>query len=354
MRKAEAPAGFLPAARGCGDTRGVDVRARRAELEELHRRLRIRRAPSLLATWAAGWFRRPRPAAIEPLPDVVPGELAVTFGGHATALLRYADRAIVLDPMLGHWVGGVHRATAPGLGADELAGVSLALISHAHGDHLHLPSLARLPAGATIVGPPGLAARLGAHRFARVVELAADTAIDLDGVTVAATAVVHGAPPLGHALAYTITGDGPRVFACGDAAYSEAFALAGERFAPDVALLPIGGFWPRGFRERHLSPLDALYAFEDLRARVLVPIHHGAFALSYERLDEPVRWLRELVAERDLDDHVRVLAPGQSAVWRGARRRERALPPADDRDLEAAPWVQGGVGEELRSVPWPL
>ena len=35
-----------------------------------------------------------------------------------------------------------------------------------------------------------------------------------------------------------------------------------------------------------MSPLDALYAFEDLRARLLVPIHHGAFALSYERLDE--------------------------------------------------------------------
>ena len=43
-----------------------------------------------------------------------------------------------------------------------------------------------------------------------------------------------------------------------------------------------------------MSPLDALYAFEDLRARLLVPIHHGAFPLSYERLDEPVRWLIEL------------------------------------------------------------
>jgi L-ascorbate metabolism protein UlaG (beta-lactamase superfamily) len=65
-----------------------------------------------------------------------------------------------------------------------------------------------------------------------------------------------------------------------------------------------------------MSPLDALYAFEDLRARVMVPIHHGAFALSYERLGEPARWLRELVAERDLDAHVRLLEPGESAVWR--------------------------------------
>ena len=331
----------------------MDVRARAAELEELHRRIRVRRTRSLLGSWAWRWFVRPRPVAIEPLPDVVPGELSVTFGGHATALLRYADRTIVLDPMLGRWVGGVHRATAPGLGLAELAEVSIVLVSHAHRDHLHLPTLARLPHGATIVGPRGLAARLGDHHFARVIELGADTTVELEGVTIAAIGMRHGAPSLGHTLAYAISADGPRVFACADAAYGGGFAIAGERWRPDVALLPIGGYWPRGFRERHLSPLDALYAFEDLRARVLVPIHHGAFALSYERLDEPVRWLRELASDRDLDDHVRVLAPGQSAVWRGAGRLGRGVP-ASDRDaaIAATPWAIEGVGEELGSAPW--
>jgi L-ascorbate metabolism protein UlaG (beta-lactamase superfamily) len=61
-----------------------------------------------------------------------------------------------------------------------------------------------------------------------------------------------------------------------------------------------------------MSPLDALYAFEDLRARVLVPIHHGAFALSYEQLDEPARWLLELAKSKNLRDHVVVMTAGQS------------------------------------------
>ena len=61
-----------------------------------------------------------------------------------------------------------------------------------------------------------------------------------------------------------------------------------------------------------MSPLDALYAFEDLRARLLVPIHHGAFALSYERLDEPVRWLLELATQRGVRDHVRVMGAGET------------------------------------------
>lgn len=332
----------------------MDVRARRAELDALHRGLRVRRTRSLIASWTMGWFRRPRAAAIEPLPEVVPGELAVTFGGHATALLRYAARAIVIDPMLGHWVGGVRRAVAPGLDREELEDVSLVLISHLHGDHLHAATLARLPAGATIVGPRGLAARLGTHRFARVIELGPDTGVELEDVGLHAVAVPHGDGPLAHALAYAIDGDGPRVFACADAGYGEIFAAAGARFAPDVALLPIGGYWPRGFRSRHMSPLDALYAFEDLRARVLVPIHHGAFALSYERLDEPARWLRALAAERDLDDHVRVLEPGQSAVWRGSRRIERRSGRERRQTDAAAPWAIDGLGEELRSSPWAI
>jgi L-ascorbate metabolism protein UlaG (beta-lactamase superfamily) len=80
-------------------------------------------------------------------------------------------------------------------------------------------------------------------------------------------------------------------------------------------MLPIGGFFPQSFRSRHMSPLDALYAFEDLRSRLLVPIHHGAFALSYERIGEPARWLTELATTRGVRDHVRVMAAGQTEAF---------------------------------------
>jgi hypothetical protein len=43
-----------------------------------------------------------------------------------------------------------------------------------------------------------------------------------------------------------------------------------------------------------------------------VPIHHGAFALSYELLDEPARWLVELAKARGVRDHVHVMSAGQS------------------------------------------
>lgn len=336
----------------------VDWKARKAELDRLHRGVRVARAPSLLASWAAGWLRPPRAAHGEPIPRVGAGQVGITFGGHATALIRYARAAVVLDPMLGRWVGGVHRAVEPGLAPGDLADVSIAVISHAHGDHLHLPTLAMLPRTASVVVPPGVAARISALGFARVVELAAGADVTLDGVRVAATAVEHGDDELARGNAYVVAGDGPSVYLCADGGYGPGFAAAGRDHAPDLALLPIGGFAPWSFRARHMSPLDALYAFEDLRARLLIPIHHGAFALSYERLGEPARWLTALVRERELDAHVRVLGAGESEVF-SSPRRAPARP--DDAAAVVAPLPEaaggGEVAEEtttLRSVPWPV
>ncbi len=238
--------------------------------------------------------------------------LAVTFGGHATVVARYHGLSIAFDPMLGRWVGGVRRAVEPGLVPGDFAEVGLVLISHRHADHLHLPTLRRMPRGATIVVPPGAAADVSSLGFARVVELSPGADFELRGVHITACATSHGDAELARGNAYMVRGIGPSLYLCGDSGYFSGFAKIGEQFAPDVAMLPIGGFLPASFRARHMSPLDALFAFEDLRARVLVPIHHGAFALSYEQLDEPIRWLTELARDRGIRDHVVVMTAGQS------------------------------------------
>ncbi|HVK86411.1 MAG TPA: MBL fold metallo-hydrolase [Kofleriaceae bacterium] len=301
----------------------AEVTARAAELVKLHRHVPVRRYRSLLGHWVSRWFRPPRPAAFEPVPAIRDGELALTFGGHATMLVRYRSLAIAFDPMLGRWVGGVRRAVEPGLAPGDLSDVGLILISHRHADHLHLPTLKRMPRAATVVVPAGAAATVSALGFARVVELQPGADLELRGVQIVAAAASHGEGELARGLSYVVRGAGPSVYLCGDSGYFSGFAHVGERFAPDIAALPIGGFMPSSFRARHMSPLDALYAFEDLRARILVPIHHGAFALSYEQLDEPARWLVELARQRGLRDHVVVMGAGQSE--RFVEQRERAV-----------------------------
>lgn len=316
---------------------GAAERHRRREqaLLAAHRRRRIPRYRSLVMHWAAGWLRRQRPAAEVTLPEVVPGQVCISFGGHATVLIRYAGLTIACDPMLGHKVQGVHRAAPPGLTPQAMRDVGLILISHAHSDHLHRETLRKLPRSATIVVPPGGAARVSGLGFARVVELEVGQSIQDRGVDISTAPVRHGDGARVRALSYVLRGDGPSVFFCGDSGYFSGFAEIGARLAPDIALLPIGGYYPLSFRSRHMSPLDALYALEDLRARILIPIHHGAFALSYERIEEPARWLAELVEERRLRDFVVMLAPGESRLFVPPRRQRR--------DTHAgAPGVSGG------------
>ncbi|MBX3159362.1 MAG: MBL fold metallo-hydrolase [Deltaproteobacteria bacterium] len=290
----------------------VGTSARALELRRLHRKIPVRRYRTLVGHWLARWFRRPRPAAYEPVPAIGPGEVALTFGGHATVIARYPTLAVAFDPMLGRWVGGVRRAVEPGVRPDDFRDVGLVLISHRHADHMHLPTLSLLPRSATLVVPSGAAAEVARLGFARVIELQPGADLELRGVQVVAAATAHGGADLARGLSYVLRGDGPSVYLCGDSGYFSGFADLGRTYAPDVACLPIGGFLPASFRSRHMSPLDALYAFEDLRARMLVPIHHGAFALSYEQLDEPARWLVELAKARGVRDHVLVMAAGQS------------------------------------------
>ena len=300
----------------------AELTARAAELGRLHRTVPVRRYRSLVGHWLSRWFRAPRPAQLEPVPPIGAGELALTFGGHASVLLRYPGLAIAFDPMLGRWIGGVRRAVEPGLAPGDFSDVGLILISHRHADHLHVPTLARLPKTATVVVPAGAASWVGRLGFARVVELQPGADLELRGIQVIAAAASHGEHELARGLSFVVRGNGPSAYLCGDSGYFSGFADVGARFAPDIAVLPIGGFLPTSFRARHMSPLDALYAFEDLRARMLVPIHHGAFPLSYERLDEPARWLVELALERGLRDHVLVMAAGQSERFVEHRNRD--------------------------------
>jgi L-ascorbate metabolism protein UlaG (beta-lactamase superfamily) len=317
------------------------ITARRArELDAAHRRIPVDRHRSMILHWLGRMLRAPRPAALEPLPRVSPGQLSITFGGHATALLRWAGGSVVFDPMLGRWIKGVRRAVEPGLSPADLEGVSVILISHSHLDHLHVPTLRRLSRNATVVVPPGGARHLADMGFSRVLELSVGGDLAIGGLQITAAPMSHGDDVRARGVSYIVRGDGPSAFLCGDGRYFSGFAEVGARHQPDVALLPIGGFLPKSFRARHMSPLDALYAFEDLRARLMIPIHHGAFALSYERLTEPVRWLKQLVRDRGLDHHVRVLAPGESEVF--VAPRERALASTGDPD-EVAIEISDGV-----------
>jgi L-ascorbate metabolism protein UlaG (beta-lactamase superfamily) len=287
-------------------------RSRADELDELHRQHHPERTRSLILSWAASWLRGSARPVMEPLPSIGSGEVGVTWIGHASTVVRYHQLVVALDPNLASHIGAARRAVAPGLAAAELQDVGLILASNGEPDHLHPASLAKLPRSATVVVPPRCAELVSPLGFARVVELGVGQTLSHRGVEVASLPVRHRSPGGRGACAWMLRGDGPSVYCCGASGYGPHFLEAGRAQRPDVAILPIGGFWPRPLRADFMSPLDAIYAFEDLQARLMVPIRYGTFQLSYERLEEPLRWLAALVEQRGLADHVAALPPGAS------------------------------------------
>ena len=81
-------------------------------------------------------------------------------------------------------------------------------------------------------------------------------------------------------------------------------------------VLPIGGYsdFPR-HHPNHVSPEEAVQAFQDLGARLLVPMHWGTFELNREPYGEPPDRLMREAQRQGLEEHVAVLSPGQTIRW---------------------------------------
>jgi len=108
---------------------------------------------------------------------------------------------------------------------------------------------------------------------------------------------------------------GRKIYHEGDSAYFDGFKEIGKRLSPEIALLPIGAYHPESFRKVHMGPDQAVQAFKELGAKWLVPMHYGTFKLSFEDLDEPPRWLRQIAIEQNLVKQIKILDEGVPVVF---------------------------------------
>jgi L-ascorbate metabolism protein UlaG (beta-lactamase superfamily) len=85
------------------------------------------------------------------VPQAQADEVGVTWLGHAGFFLQVGSVNVVVDPNWALWHGPVKRVRQPGLWPHDLPPVDLVLVTHAHFDHLHLPSLRKLADGQPMV-----------------------------------------------------------------------------------------------------------------------------------------------------------------------------------------------------------
>jgi L-ascorbate metabolism protein UlaG (beta-lactamase superfamily) len=259
---------------------------------------------------------------------VASDEIGVTFIGHSSFLLQMGGKNILVDPVYAKWLILLRRLRRPGVRIKDLPPIDLVLLTHAHMDHLNLPSLRRIvremrrnygkaPAVVVPWSNTDLVDKLG---FASMQELRWWESKVVAGLTVTLTPCRHWGTRWftdshrgfgGYVLQYRDL----TLYDSGDTAFFDGFREIGRRFKPQLALLPIGAYAPDSFRTVHTSPEDALQAFVDLGAQAMVPMHYGTFKLSHEPMAEPVPRLLHSAARMGLAEQMQVVPEGETAVF---------------------------------------
>jgi L-ascorbate metabolism protein UlaG (beta-lactamase superfamily) len=311
------------------------------------------RARTMLEFFVGGRDREPA----VPLPAVTlggkeapAGGTSVRWLGHSALLLEMAGRRILIDPALSRrasflpFFGPRRFPCEPPIRVEDLPRPEIVLISHDHYDHLDRPSiLALLRHDPLFVVPLGVGAHLERWGVGpeRIIELDWWESVEpLPGLRMTAAPAQHfsgrGLFDRNRTLwaSWVLEGEGRRLFFGGDSGWFDGFAEIGRRCGPfDLALLECGAYHA-DWQGIHMLPEETLLAGRALGAKIIQPIHWGAFNLALHPWREPVE--RLLAAADPYLDVVATPRPGQA--W-----RLEEGPPLDRwwRSLEAPP---GGAG----------
>jgi L-ascorbate metabolism protein UlaG (beta-lactamase superfamily) len=260
---------------------------------------------------------------------VRPDEVGVTFIGHSSFLLQIAGRNILVDPVFSTRLVVLRRQRRPGTLVESLPPIDLVLLTHAHMDHLDKASLRaviratrRLRGGLSanapqVIVPRGVEDLVDGMGFSQVHGMSWWDTIQRLGLDLTMTPCKHWGARMfrdthrGYG-GYCIRGAGRSVYHSGDTAYFDGFTEVGKRLQPEIALMPIGAYFPDTYRSVHTNPEEAVRGFLDTGAKWMIPMHYGTFRLGREPMDEPVQ---RLVAEANrlgLNDRLQVLSEGQT------------------------------------------
>ncbi len=227
----------------------------------------------------------------------------ITWLGHATVLVQTPKGTnILIDPFIEH-----NPKYPKGFELPEK--IQYILLTHGHGDHMSDAVPVAKKHGSNVVAIYELAAYVGSEGAENTTGMNIGGAAQLGDVAVtmveakhsAGVEGKHGAQYAGVAAGYVLSvSDGPVLYHSGDTTVFSDMKLIKELYHPEVAMLPVGGFYTMG-------PREAALAAQFIEPKAILPIHFGTFPPLTGTPDQLASYLKDSI-------EVIRIAPGESVA----------------------------------------
>ncbi len=223
--------------------------------------------------------------------------MKITWLGHAAFLIEGKDR-VLIDPFL---LGNPKASVTP-----EEVDCDIICVTHGHGDHLGDAVAIARRTGAVVACIVEMSEYLEKCEVESIGFNIGGTA-KIKNTSITMVPAFHsssiGAPGLEFSAAIAVgmvIDSGKVVYHAGDTCVYGDMKITGELYNPEVALLPIGGFFT-------MDPRQAALAASFIGAKTVVPMHYG----TWEPIEQDPEEFKRLVEESSKAKVV-VLNPGES------------------------------------------
>lgn len=227
----------------------------------------------------------------------------VTWFGHSTVLIESAGKTIFIDPMLGQvpapipWFGSKRFNPELPIDIESIPFIDVVLISHDHYDHLDYESILKLKEKVgKFYAPLGVGAHLISWGISKdkIIEMDWWESQSFEEFTFVSTPSRHfsgrGLFDRGSTLwcSWVIQSEHANIFFSGDGGYGSHFKEIGDKYGPfDFTMMECGQYNEQ-WAQIHMLPKQIPQAQLDLRGKLMMPIHWGAFKLALHSWTEPV------------------------------------------------------------------
>ena len=218
--------------------------------------------------------------------------VGIRWLGHAAFEISSGTKVILIDPYL------TGNPLAP-VKASEILKADVVCVTHDHHDHLGDAIDICRRTGATFVGIAELAEYVRSQGAADVVGMNIGGTVEVKGVRISMVPAFHSARR-GSPVGFVVNCGGVKIYHAGDTSVFSDMKLIGQLYQPDLACLPIGGYYTAG-------PREAAEAAGLVSPKIVIPMHYLTFPQLEKSADEFV----ELMKNKNPSIKVVVLKPGE-------------------------------------------